>query len=279
MKKCILSTALLVFAIGAGAQKLHLNLFGGLANYQGDLQDKRFSFAQSHLAGGLGFSYDLTDHLAIRTGIVIGKISANDKFGRNKTRNLNFSTMLTEGNLGLEYYITAPVEKHSLTPYLFAEVAVFHYNPYTFDSSGTKYYLQPLSTEGEGIVQGRNNYKLTQFAIPFGAGVKLSLSDNVNVGFELGLRKLFTDYLDDVSTSYIDKNVLLSQRGAKAVELSYRGDEIKNGNQQYPAVGFQRGDPHYKDWYYFTGVTASFRLGGGGLGAGPHTQRCPGNVL
>ncbi len=279
MKNCLISTVLLVFVISAGAQKLHLNLFGGLANYQGDLKDKTFTLAQSHLAGGLGFSYDITDHLALRTGFVVGKISANDKYGRNKVRNLNFSTMLTEGNLGLEYYITAPVEKHSLTPYVFAEVAVFHYNPYTFDSNGTKYYLQPLSTEGEGIVPGRNNYKLTQFSIPFGAGVKLSLSDNMNVGFEFGFRKLFTDYLDDVSTTYVDKNVLLSQRGAKAVELSYRGDELKNGIQQYPSVGRKRGNPNQNDWYYFTGFTASFRLGGGGIGSSPHSQQCPSNVL
>lgn len=279
MKNCLLSILLLLFVITGGAQKLHLNLFGGLANYQGDLQDKRFTLAQSHLAGGLGFSYDLTQHLALRTGIVVGKISANDKSGRNKTRNLNFSSMLTEGNLGLEYYITAPVEKHSLTPYVFAEFAIFHYSPYTFDSAGTKYYLQPLSTEGEGIVQGRSNYKLTQFSIPFGGGVKLSLSDNMNVGFEFGFRKLFTDYLDDVSTTYIDKNVLLTQRGAKAVELSYRGDEIKDGNQQYPSAGRKRGDPKNNDWYYFTGLTASFRLGGGGIGSSAPSQRCPSNVL
>ncbi|MEO9021789.1 MAG: DUF6089 family protein [Ginsengibacter sp.] len=278
MKNYFLSTFLLLFVSGVSAQNLHLNLFTGISNYQGDLQDKKFTFSQSHLAGGLGITYDVSPHLALRTGVMIGKISGDDQYGRNKVRNLNFSTLITEANLGLEYYITAPVEKHSLTPYVFAEVAIYHYNPYTFDSTGRKYYLRPLSTEGEGIVQGRNNYNLTQFSIPFGAGVKLSLSDNVNVGFEFGFRKLFTDYLDDVSTSYIDKNILLSARGAKAMELSYRGDELKNGNQQYPTVGAKRGNPNSDDWYYFSGLTISFRLGGGGLGRYA-SQRCPGNVL
>ena len=111
---------------------------------------------------------------------------------------LNFASGITEVNLGLEYYIT-PLGDHSLTPYVFAGIAVYHFNPYTRDTSGTKYFLKPLSTEGEGFAAGKNNYNLTQFAIPFGAGVKLSLSENINVGFEVGLRKLFTDYLDDVS--------------------------------------------------------------------------------
>jgi len=273
MKPVIFSVSLILLVFGAGAQRLHLNLFAGTSNYQGDLQDKRFTFDQAHFAGGLGFSYDLSNHLAVRTGVTIGKISGNDQYGKNRTRNLNFHSFLTEGNLGLEYYIT-PVGMHSLTPYLFAGAAVYHYNPYTYDKSGVKYFLAPLSTEGQGIVAGRDPYKLTQFAIPFGGGVKLSLSDNINVGWELGFRKLSNDYLDDVSTSYIDRNVLLAGRGAKAVELSYRGGEVKNGSQQYPVVGQQRGNPSSKDWYYFTGVTVSFRLGGKYSVYG-----CPGSVL
>lgn len=273
MKPIIFSACLLLTALGGNTQGLHVNLFAGVSNYEGDLQQKTFTLSQSHFAGGVGFSYDLSDHFAIRTGVTIGKISGNDRYGKNQTRNLNFYSSLVEGNLGFEYYIT-PVGVHSLTPYLFAGAAIYHYNPYTYDKSDKKYYLQPLSTEGQGIVAGRNPYKLTQFAVPFGGGVKLSLSDNINVGWELGFRKLSTDYLDDVSTSYIDRNVLLAERGAKAVELSYRGGEIKNGSQQYPVIGKQRGNPSSKDWYYFTGLTLSFKLGGRYSQYG-----CPGSVL
>ena len=277
MKNFSLSAIMILIAFGINAQDFHLNIYAGSSNYQGDLQDKGYTFNQAHLAGGIGLSYDIATHFSIRTGVTMAKVSANDKFGRNKSRNLNFASNITEANVGLEYYITAPIEKHSLTPYLFAGIALYHFNPYTFDSTGQKYFLQPLSTEGEGFIAGRSNYKLTQFAIPFGAGVKLSLSDNVNVGLEFGFRKLFTDYLDDVSTTYVDKNALLTSRGAKAVELAYRGDELKNGNMQYPAAGRKRGEPGKNDAYYFTMLTFSFRLGGGGLGSMEY--RCPGNVL
>lgn len=274
MKNLILSTSLVLFAFGLNAQGFHVNIFAGVSNYGGDLQQNVFTLNQSHFAGGLGLSYDLSDHFSVRTGVVVGKISGDDKYGRNRIRNLSFSSGLTEANLGLEYYIT-PVGLHSLTPYLFAGAAIYHYDPYTYDASGKKYYLQPMSTEGQGIVSGRNPYKLTQFAIPFGGGVKLSLSDNINVGWELGFRRLSNDYLDDVSKDFIDQNVLLAARGAKAVELAYRGGEIKNGNLQYPAIGQQRGNHTGKDSYYFTGLTISFRLGG----ARYSEYGCPGSVL
>lgn len=261
----ILVTSFLFFIFsGSFAQRLDLNLFLGASNYQGDLQDKLLSFRQAHPAGGIGFSYNLSTHLAVRVNFKRGKISGDDKKGRNKNRNLNFSSQLTEGELDLQYFIT-PLGQYSLTPYAFAGVGVYHFDPYTKDSNGKKYFLKFLSTEGEGFVANRKAYSLTQLAIPFGAGVKLPLSDNLNVGLEVGFRKGFTDYLDDVSSSYVDENVLFTNRGEKAVELSYRGDEVKGGNPNYPVVGSQRGNPKNKDWYYFTGITLSFRLLNGNI--------------
>lgn len=278
MKFLIVSLVTLLTAFSGQAQRFSVNLFAGATNYQGDLQDKRYTFNQAHFAGGLGLSYDLNDHFTIRSGILFGKLSADDKLGKNKQRNLNFTSGLTEGHLGLQYYIT-PLADHALTPYVFAGIALYHFDPYTRDTSGTKYYLRPLSTEGEGFINGKKNYNLTQMAIPFGAGVKLSLSENINVGLELGFRKSFTDYLDDVSTTYPDEALLLANRGPKAVELSSRGGELKTGIPYQS--GDQRGSSKYKDMYYFTVLTLSFRLGngsGGALGRRNSQYGCPVNV-
>ena len=282
MKNLLLLISIFFFSDVANAQNFHLNLFAGTSNYQGDLQDKRFTFSQGHFAGGVGLSYDLTDHFSLRTGILFGKVAADDKLGRNNIRNLNFTSNLTEGNLGLEYYIT-PLQDHALTPYLFGGLAVYHFDPYTHDTSGNKFYLKPLSTEGEGFIEGKKNYKLTQLAIPFGGGIKLSLSENINVGLELGFRKLFTDHLDDVSGDFVDQSLLLANRGSKAVELAYRNDELKGGSPLYPPAGTQRGSAKNKDWYYFSGVTVSFRLGNGNSSGRPNLGRhsqygCPVNV-
>jgi hypothetical protein len=109
--------------------------------------------------------------------------------------------------------------------------------------------------------------------------MKMPLSDNINVGLEVGFRKLFTDYLDDVSGTYIDENLLLANRGSKSVELSYSCGEVKGGSPVYPTAGTQRGNPKLKDWYYFTGLTLSFRLLNGNLGGSGKEISCPKNVL
>ena len=124
---------------------------------------------------------------------------------------------------------------------------------------GNKVFLQPLGTEGQGFFMDRQKYNLTSFALPFGGGIKFSLSENVKVRVEVGLRKTFTDYLDDVSSTYADEAQLLLNNGARAVDLAFRGDENKGG-LVYPPANTQRGNPGNLDWYYFTGVGVSFRL-------------------
>ncbi len=274
----LLVASFLFFHSPVSAQNFHLDLYAGTSNYKGDLQDQAFLFSQSHLGGGIGLSYRVTDNFYLRTALILGRVSASDKYGKNQSRNLNFTSDITEGNLEVVYYIN-PLVIHSFSPYVFAGLSVYHFNPYTYDTLGKKTYLKPLSTEGEGFLPGVKNYNLTQMGIPIGAGLKLSLSDNISVGVEIGIRKLFTDYLDDVSTKYVDESLLLANRGPEAVELAYRGNELKNGNLQYPAAGKQRGSPKGKDMYFFTLATLSFRLGAVNF-ARTHSQwACPKNVL
>lgn len=280
MKRIVVFTILYFFAVSIKAQNLHVTVFGGFSNYQGDLQGKRFTMDQSHPAVGFGALYEITQQFYARANVTFGKISGNDKNNPgNVARNLSFSSPITDIHLGLEYCLLNPYD-HFIAPYIFAGISHFSFNPSAIDSSGRKVYLQPLGTEGEGFYQGRKKYNLSQFAIPFGGGIKLSLSENIRVGFEIGLRKTNTDYLDDVSTTYIDPNILLANRGQEAVTMAFRGDELKTG-LSYPVDGTQRGSPKSKDWYYFSGVTVSIRLHGGNDG-GPHGSKsrtgCPTNI-
>jgi len=118
-----------------------------------------------------------------------------------------------------------------------------------------------LSTEGQGIYPESKPYSLIQPAIPFGGGFKFSVNENIHIGLEIGYRKLFTDYLDDVSTNYADYNDLLTAKGLVAVEMAFREDEIPGSNAVYPTKGTQRGNAKQKDIYFFTGINLSFRLG------------------
>jgi hypothetical protein len=213
-----------------------------------------------HLGGGFFIRYQYNPYWAFRLGYNQGAISGNDAYLYKSyfvDRSLNFESKINEGHLIAEFTPSAfSVCKHkSFAQYFFAGIAVFHFNPYTY-YNGQLVYLQPLNTEGQGAASypDRKPYALTQISIPFGTGFKIALQQKIIIGVEVGFRKTFTDYLDDVSTTYADPKVIAANSGALAVALSDR--------TPYPSslawhTGFTRGDPKYKDWYFFNGITIS----------------------
>jgi hypothetical protein len=260
--KLLFYSLLLIPALGQ-AQRWHLNITGGVSNYSGDLQAKAYTFDQSFFAFGFGAQYDITRNFSAISNINFMKIGASDQFNNANLvpRNLSFQSNIIEWNLVGEYSFMDITQK-KISPFIFGGIAVFHFDPYAYDTTGQKVYLKPLSTEGEGLPQypDQKPYNLIQFAIPFGAGIKFRVSENVVIAYEVGFRKTFTDYLDDVSTIYVDKTILQNAKGPLAVEMAYRGNELKGGNQTYPASGTGRGGPKYKDMYYYTGIRVSIAI-------------------
>lgn len=256
MKKLFLALCLL--PIISKAQNFHFSARLGLANYEGDLKARPVSLSQAKLMGSIGARYDLSEHLTARSYLTLTSLHADDKKGTTamQQRNLNFSSGITDWELTAQYSLFS-LNDHWWTPYVFAGVGIYHFNPYTKDTAGKKYFLQPLSTEGEGFTPGVKNYKLTQFSIPLGVGAEYSLNEDMRIGLEFGYRKIFTDYLDDVSNVYVDQATLVNARGAKAAELAYRGNEVQAGS--YPAAGVNRGNPNNKDGYYYVALTYTVR--------------------
>ena len=255
----------------------------GLMNYGGDLQTQAYTFKEAKLTAGANLRYQI-NKFALRAGFNYGAIQGDDKkIEAFVNRNLNFKSTITEANLCLEYDFIPADETHKLIPYIFAGIGVYHYNPYTTYNS-QKIYLQPLGTEGEGlsIYPDRKIYSLTNFENPIGIGVKYKLSSNFLIGVEFNSRLLYTDYLDDVSTTYPDESELFKQRGQLAVDLSYRGNEI-NPSLTFPPAGNQRGNPHQNDNYYTSVLTLTYIFPGGSLfknafGHSRHAINCPKNV-
>ncbi|TMI62855.1 MAG: hypothetical protein E6H07_15740 [Bacteroidetes bacterium] len=267
------------------AQQLHIGVFGGLAAYNGDLTDKIFPKKVTNGAIGITANYEFTEQIFFRAGYTYAIVGGADRFSDKPelvARNLAFETQVHEFSLVGEYYLFNLYER-KLSPYGFIGLALTKYNPYAFDAAKNKVFLQPLSTEGQGIAgYPTKPYKLTQMAIPFGGGIKYAINDNLRIGLELGMRKLFTDHFDDVSGFYADPNDLLVAKGQLSVDMSYRGDEVVSGSPSYPTKGFERGSPNNKDWYYFTGIHFTFRIngnGGGGGGGGKSKMGCPTNVF
>jgi len=252
------------------AQRVHIGVAGGLANYNGDLLDKFYPKKITNGFIGITVHYELQDQLLIRAAYNFARVNGSDTYSDKSNlqlRNLQFESAISEFSIVGEYYMFNLYEKR-FSPYGFIGLGLFHFDPYAYDSTNRKVFLKPLSTEGQGIYPDKKEYSLLQPAIPIGGGVKFAVTENLRIGFEIGLRKLFTDYLDDVSTSYPDFNDLLAAKGQTAVDFSYRSDEVQGGNPNFPTKDTQRGSAANKDIYYFTGINISFRPSFGGGGGG-----------
>lgn len=245
------------FPLALAAQNFHFAARAGLANYQGDLQAKAITLKKASFIGSIGAHYDLTGNITARTYFSFSSLSADDKTGTAtmKARNLSFNSRLFEWELSAQYNFLT-LNYNWCTPYVFAGIGVFNFKPYTYHGD-TKSYLQPLSTEGQGLPGGAKPYKLTQFNIPLGLGALYAVNEDIRVGLELGYRKTFTDYIDDVGGSYYDEAALLAGRGPVAVDLAYRGDEVGSG--PYPADKTVRGGGKAKDGYYYAALTITVR--------------------
>lgn len=273
-KTLLFSLVCLTCTVSLQAQ-LRAGIFAGIANYYGDLNDTPFN--QPLPVVGVNALYELSPVWRLRGQFSMGRIQGSDKFSSTGRpyRNLSFESKISEWSVDLSYALF-DVETFHWTPYVFGGFAVFHYNPYTFDTYGKKVYLKPLHTEGQGLPEysQRRNYPLTAPAIPFGVGVRFQVSTSVEIGLETGVRKTFTDYIDDVSATYVDPAVLLNRVGQQAVDLSYRGDEAR-GSSTYPKPGAGRGNPRKKDGYYFTGIQVNIRLFEGEYHGSRKTLDCP----
>lgn len=294
MKKNVLILITLVSFFNAGAQDVHLSLFGGAANYAGDLQSKRFTLDQSLFTVGFWGSYEYSNKLMLRAGLHYAQVNAQDKYQSNtlrRLRNLSFASNIWEGHLAGEFHFLG-MQDRVFSPYVMGGVAVFHFNPYAYapvSAGGRKTFLRPLSTEGQGLTgfPDRKPYQLTQVAIPLGAGVRMKLNDKFSVGAEISYRITFTDYIDDVSGRYVDQTALLTQRGPLAMQMAFRTPELPgHTTDPYPVNNTIRGG-NAKDNYYFMGFSISYRLGqgsgsnfgGGGAGKKYRSKMgCPVNV-
>ena len=188
MKKLLF--ALFFIPLASAAQNFHFATRLGVANYQGDLKASSISLSQAKLLFSLGARYDLSEHVMARSYITFTGLQADDKKGTAvmQQRNLNFRSKIFEWEISGQYSFFSLNEKW-WTPYIYAGVGLFHFNPSTKDANGNKTFLKPLSTEGQGFMPGIEEYGLWQLNIPLGIGAEYSLNEDMRVGLEMGYQK------------------------------------------------------------------------------------------
>lgn len=283
VKRVLLSLAT-ALPLCLGAQESHheIGLGLGLANYYGDLKPKMFGSEGYRPMATVVYKYFLTPSIGLRTGVSIGQITAADSLSKipiNQKRNLSFTSNLFEFHGAVEFnFVSIDVMRHKVSPYMFAGLGVFYFNPFAEDNSGTKHFLRPLSTEGQGLPMypDRKQYSLVNLSFPFGGGFKFFIGKTILITPELGFRYTNTDYIDDVSKSYVNMDTLKKYKGQLAASMSYRGKPGEDGYIVNPNYGYQRGDSKANDWYWFGNITVTiyFRSFGNQR---PYTKtRCPG---
>lgn len=223
----------------------------GVSHYFGDLNTD-LSLSDPGLAFGAIARYNFSNRWSSRLWLGYSQVSAYDNDSRNiyeQARNLHFRSNVIDGALGLEFNFLQynhGSRDHFFTPYVFGSFLVSSFNPQA-ELDDVWVDLRDYGTEGQFT---GDEYYTTALGISYGIGLKLDLTYEWSINFEINARQLFNDYLDDVSTVYPDMEDLEDLRGIDAVRLSDRSILIEGVNdQQIGEEGRFRGNSSDNDQY------------------------------
>jgi uncharacterized protein DUF6089 len=280
----------LLFSQSRRWQRTRYELIGatGVTNFMGELggSDKEgsdyfrdFEVSSSRPLLHIGMRYKILEPLAVRAGISYGWLHGDDAKTENiyrKDRNIHFRSPIVEFATQLEYSIIKERVGHrynlkrnskfslqslKVNTYIFMGIAGFYFNPKAKDieGDGEWHALQPMGTEGQGVIPTREKYKRFQMALPMGIGFKYNITRTLSIGLEYGMRFTFTDYIDDVSTTYVDPAIF----GDDELAIRLADPSLRTLTESGYGANDQRGDPGNDDFYMFTFVSLNYKLNTG----------------
>ncbi len=239
----------------------------GAGHYFGDL-NTRARLNRVKMAGTIFFRKNLGNYIAVRVGASFAQLGYSDRYNtHNKymfSRNLSFNTKVWELTLqgDFNFFRFMPGEpQYSFTPYITFGAGVFNYDPYAY-LRGEKIFLRPLNTEGQGstLYPDRKPYKSMALCFPIGGGIKYALNDRINIGFEVLHRITNTDYIDDVSTTYVESSLFPANPDGSTSNGLLLSDRSYELGTPIGIPGRQRGNSKQKDQYVTAMIHLTFNL-------------------
>lgn len=244
----------------------------GGADQEGTNFVRDLEISMTRPATHIGLRYRITETFSTKAMFSYGILRGDDKL-TNETyrryRNLAFRSPIIELSNQFEYSIIREKQGHrynlrrvrglkgfKTNTYFFVGFGVIYFNPKN-KYQGKWYALQPLGTEGQGLVPTRPKYSRISACIPYGIGFKYGINRRTNIGIEFGARKTFSDYIDDVSTTYFDNQMIREARGDIA---AYLADPSDGTHPNWTTAYEQRGDAKDKDSYMFLIVNITYKL-------------------
>ncbi len=275
MKNILLSCFLFCAAVplSFGQHRLGAALRIGPGYYVGDL--KRNSLPQAAYlrpVGGASLHYRFLYFLDVSYRFSFAQLQGGDQMGNvMPSRNLDFRTEYLTNELRINYYpvtifsdgyhkkrpstASCSFGKESprevFKPSVGVGLAHLYFNPYSV-SSGERVFLRPLGTEGQLIPGYRKPYSLHQPVLIYDLGFIVNPLRNLELEINVEYIQTFTDYLDDVSTSYADPSEMALYGGPSSVQYAYRGQGT------FPAEGTPRGNPLKNDCVFRGFVTLRY---------------------
>lgn len=230
---------------------------------------KDFDFNASRWVIQGGYGYKIAEQWAVKGNVLFGRLYGNDafteEFHRNN-RNLHFRApfidvaatidfSIIKERYGHRYDLRRIKGKNNLPNlYIYTGIAGTWFNPKAQYTDGEWYALQPLGTEGQGIVPTRELYSRICVTVPVGLGLNYIIDRNLGIGFEYGVRFTLSDYVDDVSNTYVDPSIFSDPMAAYF--------SSGTANPDWPGVGpgQQRGQNDRNDAFMFLTIKATYKI-------------------
>ena len=245
----------------------------GGAHYFGDL-NTRGRLNRIKPAATIFFRKTFGNYISARIGASFAQLGYSDIYNTQNEymyrRNLSFNTNVWELAIqgDFNFFRFMPGDAlYNFTPYVTLGAGVFSYDPYAY-LQGEKVFLRPLGTEGQGstLYPDRKPYSTIAICFPVGAGVKYAINDRFNIAFEILHRITNTDYLDDVSKTYVDPVIFPPNPDGTPSQGFLLYDRSYETGEAIGIIGRQRGNSRQKDQFVTAMIHLTFNL---------QSYRCP----
>lgn len=250
-------------------QSYHVTAHVGSMFYQGDLAPKPLdlSFGPGNLSWGISSGINVVDWASINARFMIGRLTGDDAFADDpsrRLRNLSFASPLYEYGVFTNLKINKiwkGLDKYKVNLYLTTGINYIHFDPHAL-YQGKWVRLQPLGTEGQTIPNsGKKPYSLYTWARHMGLIVEFNLTQRLSFGMEFSPRKTNSDYIDDVSGTYVNYEEFIAAGNYLGAALANRSGEYLNSLPVSLSTGLPRGKADKKDWYTHFGINFKYTFG------------------
>jgi len=264
---CFFSSLYAQAQLESTVQEGEFGISAGAGHYFGDINPD-MHLNRPKIAAGAFFRKQFGNYIALRIAAHYARLGYSDIYNTQNEfehrRNLSFNTNIWElalqGDFNFFKFVPGDA-RFRFTPYVTFGLGIFSYDPYAY-LQGQKVYLRELGTEGQGSAAypSRKPYNTMAACFPLGVGIKYNLNPSMNLGFEIVYRFTSTDYLDDVSKTYvgIDKFATLPD-GTPSVAALMQDRSYETGTP-IGTEGKQRGYSNQNDSYVFAELTLSINL-------------------